>query len=224
MGSVSLSKNNRLFWLGRYAERVYQGVMIIRTIQDELIDGDKVDMVDLQNRLGMDSAFETVEEFFQRYAYDITLADSIYYAADQMLGNGMVLREVLGSQTLSYLQMAMSALDAAKESHSCGLQLQWVVDDIMAFRGCYGEYIEQETTRNTIRSGASVERVATMIRFGDSEENLKKELHRLVNRLYKTNLPYHKTHLDTINAYIFSKEPLENPNALLSSVEYLFQV
>ncbi|WP_409968219.1 alpha-E domain-containing protein [Bengtsoniella intestinalis] len=222
MGSVSLSKNNRLFWLGRYAERVYQGVMIIRAIQDELIDGDKVDMVDLKNRLGMEYAFASVEEFFQSYAYDITLSDSIYYSADQMLGNGMVLREVLGSQTLSYLQMAMSALEQAKESNSCGLQLQWVMDDIMAFRGCYGEYIEEESTRNTIRCGASVERVVTMIRFGAEEGSLKKEILKLINRLYKTKLSFDQAQLEVINGFAFSEEG--NKDVLLSSVEALFQI
>ncbi len=226
MGTVSLSKNNRLFWMGRYAERVYQGVKIIHTIQDELLDGDsdEIDMTDLKNRLGMDEEFATVEEFFQRYTYDATLPDSIYSSAEQMLGNGMVLREILGSQTLSYLQMAMSALEAAQKSHSCGVQLQWVLDDIMAFRGSYGEFIVKESTRNTIRSGASVERVCTMIRFGSDGVTLKQELQRLINRLYKTNLNYNDQNLQCIQDYAFNEEGTTTKEELLACVENLFLV
>ncbi len=226
MGTVSLSKNNRLFWMGRYAERVYQGVQIIYTIQDELLDGDtdEIDMTDLKNRLGMDEEFATVEEFFQRYAFDATLPDSIYSSAEQMLGNGMVLREILGSPTLSYLQMAMSALEAAQKSQSCGVQLQWVLDDIMAFRGSYGEFVVKESTRNTIRSGASVERVCTMIRFGSEVSAQKQEIQRLINRLYKTNLNYDANSLQILQDFAFNEEGTTTKEELLSCVENLFLV
>ena len=43
MGTVTLSKQNRLFWLGRYAERVYTTVQIMLRQYDSLIDGKSMD-------------------------------------------------------------------------------------------------------------------------------------------------------------------------------------
>ena len=39
MGPVTLSKQNRLFWLGRYAERVYTTIQVLMQDYDSLIDG-----------------------------------------------------------------------------------------------------------------------------------------------------------------------------------------
>ncbi len=224
MDTISVNKNNRLFWLGRYAERVYQGILIVHKVQDDLLDGDGVDMPSLCQQLGLDVQFETVEEFFQRYTFDRALPDSILSSADYMIGNGMVLREVLGSQTLSYLQMAVTALESAASSNSCGVQSQWVMDDIMAFRGSYGEYIASEEIRNIIRCGASVERLGTMLRFDVDDETLCKELHKLINRLYKTHLVYEKEKLKCINAFAFSEEEQTSRDGLLDSVESLFLI
>ncbi len=224
MDTVSLSKNNRLFWLGRYAERVYRGVVTIHTVQDQLLDGESVELDKLRCQLDMEVQFATVEEFFIRYAYDRTLPESIMSSMDCMLGNGMVLREVLGSQTLSYLQMAQSALEAAEQSKSCGVQLQWVLDDIMAFRGSYGEYIVSEAIRNTIRCGASVERISSMLRFGGADKELVQESQKLINRLYKTALTYDEGRLKNIETFAFNAEGEGDRTGLLESVEYLFQV
>ncbi len=224
MDTVTVNKNNRLFWLGRYAERVYQGILIVHKVQDDLVDGDGVDMSTLCQKLGLEVNFDTVEEFFQRYTFDRSLADSILSSADGMLGNGMVLREVLGSQTLSYLQMAVIALESAASSNSCGVQFQWVMDDIMAFRGSYGEYIFSEEIRNIIRCGASVERLGTMLRFEEEEGALRKEMHKLINRLYKTHLVYDKEKLKRINAFAFSEEEQADRGGLLDSVESLFLI
>ncbi len=224
MDTISVNKNNRLFWLGRYAERVYQGVLIVHKVQDDLLDTDEVNMPELCQKLGLDVQFDTVEEFFQRYTFDRSLPDSILSAADGMLGNGMVLREMLGSQTLSYLQMAVTALELAASSNSCGVQFQWVMDDIMAFRGSYGEYIYSEEIRNIIRCGASVERLGTLLRFEAEDDILRKELHKLINRLYKTHLVYEKEKLKCINAFAFSEEEQVSRDGLLDSVESLFLI
>ncbi len=222
MGTVTLNKNNRLFWLGRYAERLCQGVANVRAMQDQLIDGDAADAAHYCRCLGVDIAFTTAEEFCQRYCFDRTLSASLASTADAMLGNGMVLRELLGSQTLSYLQMAVSALDAAEKSRSSGVELQWVIDDIMAFRGSYADAIASEEVRNTIKSGASVERVSTLIRCGTTDESLRNELHKLMNRLYKTKLQYDENHLEKIHQFAFCEQGHPTALALLASVESLF--
>lgn len=224
MGTISLNKNNRLFWLGRYAERVYQGVLAVQNIQDSVLDDQEVNLQEQCLKLGIVGCFSTPEEFCTRFAFDRTLPESILCSADAMLGNGMVLREVLGSQTLSYIQMSVSALEAAAISQSCGVQLQWVLDDIMAFRGCYAEFIDEEDIRNIIRCGASVERIGTMLRFHADDTILRRELQKLINRLYKTKLKCDEYKLSTIHQFAFSEEAGSDRSGLLSSVESLFLI
>ncbi len=224
MGTITLNKNNRLFWLGRYAERVYQGVLNVHKVQDAVLDEEEVDMDALCVKLGIVNSFTSPDDFCARYSYDRTLPESILCSADAMIGNGMVLREVLGSQTLSYLQMSVSALEAAAMSHSCGVQLQWVLDDIMAFRGCYAEFIVAEDVRNTIRCGASVERLSTMLRFQSKDVPLRRELQKLINRLYKTNLKRDEQKLEVITQFAFSEEADADRTGLLGSVENLFTI
>ena len=168
----ALSKNNRLFWMGRYSERVYQGVLSVRDLQDQNLDGGNVDYQDLCRRLGITQNFSDASDFLNRYLFDRSLPDSLICAADAMLGNGMVLRETISSTTLSYLQMAVTALEIASTSAASGVELQLVLDDIMAFRGSFYEYVADEATRNIIKCGVSVERLSIQLRFDEQEEKV----------------------------------------------------
>lgn len=52
------------------------------------------------------------------YLFNKDNPDSVRAAAEMMIGNGIVLRDTISSKTLSYLQMAVYALDLAAESKS----------------------------------------------------------------------------------------------------------
>ncbi|WP_317855926.1 alpha-E domain-containing protein [Chakrabartyella piscis] len=224
MGAITLNKNNRLFWLGRYAERVYQSVGIVAKMQDMMLDEEDIDIDAFCSKIGIAAIFDSPEDFCKRYPFDRSLQGSIICAADDMLGNGMVLRELLGSLTLSYLQMTVSALELASKSKSCAVELQWVLDDIMAFRGSYAEFVEKTSTRNTIRCGASVERLGTMIRFDATELEIRKECKKLLHRLERSGLDHDAEQLAYITEFISSEEENLNRFELISKVESLFQV
>lgn len=225
MGTITINKNNRLFWLGRYAERVYQGVVYVRSIYDHLLDDNQVNVDEICLKLGIPNTYESAEDFCRRYPFDRNLPESIISTADSMLGNGMVLRELLGSQTLSYLQMSVTALEAASCSKSSAVQFQWVLDDIMAFRGSSSEYVASQAVRNTIKTGASIERVGIMLRFGSEDEvTLKREANKLINRVAKTHLTIDGEKLAVISAYALSEEEHPNRQGLLASVESLISI
>ena len=111
MDYISVTKTNRLFWLGRYYERVSLTLRFIMERYDEMIDSDSFDYHKYCYDLGIPDIYSSPEDFFQRYIFDPTDDFSIRKSADTMLGNGMVLRETIGSPTLSYLQMAVYALE-----------------------------------------------------------------------------------------------------------------
>lgn len=151
MDTVTLSKQNRLFWLGRYAERVYTTTQYMMKQYDRLIDGKTVDYQTFCAKMGIPCDYKDGDDFCRRYFFDTLSPCSIQSSVEAMLGNGMVLRETITSATLAYLQMAHSAMDLASRSDSPGVELQWVLDDIMAFRGSFDDSVEVETAHRQQR-------------------------------------------------------------------------
>ena len=188
MDTVTLSKQNRLFWLGRYAERVYTTTQYMMKQYDRLIDGETVDYETFCQKMGIPCAYDSGDDFCRRYLFDSTSPYSVQSGVEAMLGNGMVLRETIGSSTLAYLQMAVYTLDEGAEDEVIGLKLLQVLDNLMAFRGCYDDFIAEDAVRNTIKCGASVERLSYTLRTGLREEFLLEELQKLQKRLTWSNL------------------------------------
>ena len=223
MGTVTLSKQNRLFWLGRYSERVYATIQYMLEQYDNLIDGDGFDYEGFCRKMGIPPMYTSAEEFCRRYLFDENNPYSIISSVDAMMGNGIVLRETITTPTLAYLQMAQNAMKLAAQSDSPSVELQWVMDDLMAFRGSFDESVDQEAARNITKSGSSVERISLMLRLDWNGEKVDRELKKLLNRLYKTDLPRDEQALNTIASHVFDGGKVER-NTLLRSVEGLFHV
>lgn len=188
MGTLSLSKTGRLFWLGRYTERVYTVLKLTKSIREDEIDGCEADYTEYCRCMGIPAGYANTADFCRRYFFDtndpVSVASSLSYAYD----NAVVLRETLSSDTLAYIQLAMNAMEKATHSTGPEMELQWVMDDIMAFRGSCEDTIDEEASRNVIKAGVSLERVDLYLRLGCSRDACEKEFARLFNRLYKTQL------------------------------------
>ncbi|MCD8004141.1 MAG: alpha-E domain-containing protein [Oscillospiraceae bacterium] len=223
MGNFSLSQQNRLFWLGRYSERVRTTVQFMLEQYDRLLDGGAVDYPRFCRDMGIPCIYESAEDFCRRYLFDPGDPSSIQSSVEAMLGNGMVLRETISTTTLAYLQMAHSAMDLAAHSESPSVELQWVLDDIMAFRGSLADAVESEQSRNIVKSGGIVERISLMLRLSFLLEQLEGELRKLLNRLYKTDLPVNQEALEVITRRAVEGEQTERL-ALLRAVEGLIRV
>ncbi len=223
MDHVGLSTQNRLFWLGRYSERVYTTIQIIYDKFDQLIDGKAPDFKDFCRRLGIPCDTDDAEEFCRDFLFDKNSQSSVASSIENMLGNGMVLREIISTPTLAYLEMSHNAMVLASKSDSPGVQLQWVLDDIMAFRGSMDDAIENEKIRNIVKSGALVERLSLMLRLEWHTENLDRELRKLMRRLYKTGLETDKEARELLNDIVIERKQADK-DLLLHSIEGLFIV
>ena len=155
---------------------------------DAMIDTNSFDYEGYCQQQGIPNIYQGVEDFFQRYIFDMENPNSIRSAAELMLGNGMVLRESIGSSTLAYLQMAVYALDEGAGGEATGLQMLEVLDNIMAFRGSYDDFIADDNVRNIIKCGASVECISFALRTGYREENVPEELRKFIKRITRTKL------------------------------------
>jgi len=221
MDTVTLSKQNRLFWLGRYATRTYLTVWYMMKQLDALIDGQPVAYEDFCRRMGIPCPYQSGEDFCRRYLFDEKDPYSVRSCAEAMLGNGMTLRETITSPTLAYLQMAESALGMASRSEAPAVELQWVLDDIMAFRGSFDDNVETENARNIAKTGGLVERLSLMLRLDLQPDRVTPELCKLLNRLYKTDLTPQPDALAVIEERAVKEHPVET-SALLAAVEGLF--
>lgn len=223
MDSVTLSKQNRLFWLGRYVERVYTTTQFMMNQLDHLIDETPMDYPDFCRRLGIACPYTDAEDFCRRFLFDAAAPGSVRSSMEAMLGNGIVLRESLTSPTLAYLQMAQAAMDLAARSDSPAVELQWVLDDLMSFRGSFDDTVDAEDARNITKAGGMVERLSLMLRLDWHPERLDRELKKLVNRLYKTNLTTQPQALELLERRALAEEPVP-ADQLLTAVEGLFVV
>ena len=92
-------------------------------------------------------------------------------------------------------------MQKAKVSTAPLVELQAVIDNILAFWGITDDWIEDEETRNIIKVGKRVERVDLYGRLHMERSYLLREVHRLTGRIKRTSLNYNEEILKRINAY-----------------------
>lgn len=202
MGIISLEQTNRLYWLGRYSERVYTTIRLYSKCYDDMIDDIGDNYADFCRMLEIPNIYRDKEDFNQRYGFDETDPNSILSNLMRAYDNAVVLREEIGSETLSYIQLAIYAINKAKISRAPLLELQNVEDNILAFWGIADDFIESETIRNIIRTGKRVERIDLYARLKLGVKELKSELRRMHTRLVSSGMPYNKVCLDSLIALI----------------------
>ncbi|MDO4345345.1 MAG: alpha-E domain-containing protein [Eubacteriales bacterium] len=188
MGTISLEKMNHLFWLGRYAERVYTTLRMFDWYYDVMIDKNPMEYQEYCRRLAIPDIYTDVENFTQSYLFDGNNADSMYANLMRAFDNAVVIREEVSSEVLSYIQMS---LDALKLSAGCAapvLELQKVTDYLLAFWGCADDYVENEESRNVLKCGKYLERLDLYFRFDYPTAMLEKEYSKLKNRMCRVKL------------------------------------
>lgn len=163
---ISVAKANRLFWMGRYAERVYLALHMLRKHFDVMIDEDSYSYNDFCLKMGIQNRYLSGEHFINAYLYDIENPDSVISMLEKVNDNAILLREEIMSETLSYIQMSISFIKNAKKDSSILSELQIVTDYVLAFWGSVDERINDAETRKIIKFGKFVESADLHIRFG----------------------------------------------------------
>lgn len=223
MGTLSLTKAGRLFWLGRYTERVFTSLKESKVIYDATVDGTEADYIDYCARLGIPNVYTSTANFCRDYLADRNNPCSLVSVLGFAYDNAIVLRETIGTETFSYIQLACNAMDRAIAGNVPELDLQEVLDYILAFRGSAEYSLMDETSRTILRTGANVEHLSLALRLGHDKETCRMDCRRLLNRLYKIPL---ETDTERMNRLI--DHSLDNTQqdlaraAMLDCVENLF--
>ena len=170
MSILSRENSERLFWLGRYSERVYTG---LRTLTKN---------------------FDS-----KTFSFDDNNPESPAFSLARAYDNAIVLRDEIGTETFSYIQLAVYEMMAAKRSGTPLMPLQKVIDNIAAFWGMADDRIEDEHARGIIKLGKRIERVDLYARINAPSDDIRREIRRLTYRIAKTGLRYDAAGVERLN-------------------------
>jgi uncharacterized alpha-E superfamily protein len=209
MGIISLEQTNRLYWLGRYTERVYTTIRLYSKCYDAMIDNIDENYEDFCRKLEIPNIYKDKEDFNTRYPFDESDVNSIHSNLIRAYDNAIVLREELGSETLSYIQLAIYAMNKAKISRAPLLELQNVEDNILAFWGISDDFINDDVIRNIIKTGKRVERIDLYARLKMDRALLRREFDKLESRLERSGMPYDSTEYQKLTRMIDAESEMD---------------
>lgn len=170
MKEILLSANqaNRLFWLGRYAERGYLMLHLMRRAYDEVIDvpvGEKP-YSEFLSKLDvyMSSEFTTSYQMMQQI-YDPETVTSLRTIIERMMDNAIVLRPIIFSESFSYIELCRDLIRQKSDEQDTNItNLQPITDYLLAFWGSTRERIYGRP-HTLLEMGRLVEHLDMNIRF-----------------------------------------------------------
>lgn len=182
---VSSAKASRLYWLGRYAERVYLTLHMLRKHFDLMIDEDKDAYITFCTKMGIENKYTSAEDFTKRYLFDCSNPESVINMLDQVKDNAMMLREEIMTETLCYIELSIAHMNKP-EVQSAGIEgLQRITDYMLAFWGSIDERIVDNQIRHSIKFGKFVESLDLYIRFDYQFNRVEGIFNRLLHTIEK---------------------------------------
>ncbi|MDO5411593.1 MAG: alpha-E domain-containing protein [Lachnospiraceae bacterium] len=220
MGIISVEQTDRLYWLGRYTERVYSIMRLYVKTYDAMIDSIAMEHRTFCRKLDIPNVYVSPADFLKRYPFDENDCNSIISNLKRAYDNAVVLREEIGSESLAYIQLAIYSMQKASVIDAPVLEFQNVLDNLMAFWGIIDDQIESENVRNILKVGKRVERIDLYARLGSSRKDLTREVHRLTGRAGRCNLKYRTEVLENLNRMI-EEDPLNYPEIVMEIEKFL---
>lgn len=208
MKVLSCENSDRLFWLGRYSERVYSTIKFFSNRFDSMIDLKNYEYEEFCKNQDIPNIYASKEDFAERYCFSEDDPNSIYSNLMRAYDNAIVLRDEIGSDTLCYIQLAVYAMNKVRLSDSPLLALQSVTDNIVAFWGMVDDSVDESNVRSIIKLGKRIERIDNYARMKMNAKEIIRELKRLNIRIARTGLDYNTHKLNHLN-YIVEVEPLD---------------
>ena len=193
MGTISIDHGDRLFWLGRYTERVFTTLKALEKQYDNMMDKDHDLYKKYLSCFGLEDTYGDMFAFLRSFLFDKNNCNSVCYSLNRAYDNGIVLREDISTEALSFLQMAKDTLKKAEGSKRGVLFDLLPVEDILfGFWGCIDDYIYDTEILDIIKCGKSVERLDLYFRMRYPANLIELEFNRLCDNLRKMprNKPY----------------------------------
>ena len=226
---ISATKANSFYWLGRYEERVYITLHLLRKCYDRMIDGELEDYSQLWTQLDANGIYRTNDEFAFGMMYDDTNLSSVMSAQTKAMDNAILLWEDIMSETLSYLEMSVALLKECRQRGEMNVTaLQPVIDWSLAFWGSAEQRLRNHRALFIMMAGRNVENLDMLLRFEypyDRAALAYDSLKRYAHQISTLTDDYIEGQLDSlIVEERFNLSDIEYKNKLLALLSQLVRV
>lgn len=191
MGIIALDKVDNLLWLGRYSERVYTTIKEFFKGFDLMLDDENFYHVYCKH-LQIPNIYKNQRDFIERYISDKNDMDSIISNLYRAYDNCIVLRNEIGSETITYLELALSDLEKISDYESFIIDLQSVLDHILAFWACLDDTVASSEVRSIVKLGKRLERLDLYLRLRKDKDDIDKAFRFLEYRINKNTIAFNK--------------------------------
>lgn len=216
---VSAAKANRLFWLGRYVERGYISLHLLRRYYDNMIDDHTCAYEEYYKKLDGYNPYTDAQSFRIGCLYDRNNPCSIMTGLEQANDNGILLRKEISTETLSYVQLSLALIKQAEQKNETNItQLQLITDYLLAFWGSIDERVFDESIRNLLRIGRLIENLDMHIRFEYAFYRIREAFDSLLLRVEKNGAIFDHVVLAQLN------QLLTEDNYDIENIEYKHKV
>ena len=227
MTTISKEHSDRLYWLGRYTERAFITMRTIQKLYDKMLDR-KNAYEDFLRYFGITDTYGSNETFMKSFLYDGSNTNSVAYSLERSYDNGIVLREEISTESLSFLQLAKDTLAKSESSKNTRLSLLPLEDQMYAFWGCLNEHIYNDEIRNIIYIGKTIERLDLYIRMEYPFDITRKEYIRLMKNLERapkgTPYRYNTANYSELVKIMENEEGYkQNSEKVIGCLEHLFE-
>ena len=180
MGHVSIKKAERLYWLGRYAERALSTSRAMVNCYDVMMDQGQAVYEPLLEKLGFPACLEEKEKFLKNMITSPRETSGIFYSLERANDNAMILRDELGTETTAYIQLSCNLIPKLF-SEKCRISdLQKIIDMLLAFWGSVDDAVYDSETRALLKVGKFTERIAFAQRTEEAGEVTAQSRKRLL--------------------------------------------
>lgn len=166
---LSATTANNLFWLGRYVERGYLLLHLMRKAYDEVIDvpvGERPYSEFLTRLNGYSCTEFTTSYQMMHQIYDAGVETSLRSVIERMMDNAIVLRPQIYSESFGYIELCRDRIRVEAERGQMNItDLQPITDWLLAFWGSVSERLHGRVYY-LLMIGRLVERLDVCLRFG----------------------------------------------------------
>jgi len=189
MDIIAVDRLNNLIWLGRYSERVYTTIKTFFKGYDIMLD-DPYFYVTYCERFQIPNIYKDQRDFIEKYVLDENDPNSILSNLYRAYDNCIVLRNEIGTESMTYLEVALNNLKSIHDFDSFMLELQTVVDYILAFWACLSDIVEKYEVKTIIKLGRRIERLDLYLRLRKNVSEIRKAFVLLDDRMKRASVAY----------------------------------
>lgn len=202
MDIIAIDRLNNLIWLGRYSERVYTTIKTFFKGYDMMLD-DPYFYVTYCEHFQIPNIYKNQRDFIERYVLDENDPNSILSNLYRAYDNCIVLRNEIGTESMTYLEVALNNLKEIQDFDSFMLELQTVVDYILAFWACLSDLVEKYEVKTVIKLGRRIERLDLYLRLRKNLDEIRKAFVLLDDRMKRASVGYDIENYMTLKEMIY---------------------